>query len=220
MYWDANNLYGWAMIQDLPYSAFKFLSEKEINDFDLESISENSPIGYISEVDLDYCKKLHNSHSDYPLCPEKIEVSSNMLSKYCKDITDRYEINVGGVKKLIPNIGDKTKYVVHYKNLGYYLSLGIILIKIHRILSFRQSNWFKKYVGFNTEKRKKSTDEFNKNLYKLLNNCIYGKSIENIRKRINVKLINDQKTCVNKPIFISQKISDKNFVAVHCSKTI
>ena len=73
MYWDANNLYGWAMIQDLPYSAFKFLSEKEINDFDLQSISENGPIGYISEVDLEYCKKLHNSHSDYPLCPEKVK---------------------------------------------------------------------------------------------------------------------------------------------------
>ena len=146
-----------------------------------------------------------------------------MLSKYCKDIGDRYGIKVGGVKKLILNLGDKTKYVVHYKNLGNYSPLGIILVKIHRILSFRQSNWLKKCVDFNTDKRNKSTDEFNKNLRKLLNNCIYGKSIENIRRRINVKLINDQKTYqrrVNKPNFISQKISDKNFVAVHCSKII
>ena len=93
------------------------------------------------------------------------------------------------------------------------------LVEIHRILSFRQSNWLKKYIDFNTEK----TNEFNKNLYKLLNNCIYGKSIENQRKRINVKLINDKKVdqrCVNKPNFISQKINDKNFVAVHCSKTV
>ena len=99
---------------------------------------------------------------------------------------------MGGVKKLIPNLADKVKYVVHYKNLQHYLSLGMKLIKIHRVLSFRPSNWLKKYVDFNTKKRQKSTDEFNKNLYKLLNNCIYGKSIENQRKRINVKLINDK----------------------------
>ena len=121
---------------------------------------------------------------------------------------------------MIPNLGDKIKYVVHYKNLGYYLSLGMKLVKIHRILRFKQSNW---YLEINTKERQESSDEFNKNLYKLLKNCIYDKSIENIRKRINVKLINDKKAyqrCVNKPSFISQKIFDKNFVAAHCSKTV
>ena len=103
MYWDANNLYGWAMIQDLPYCDFKFLSRAEINEFDL-NINENSPIGYILEVDLEYCKKLHNSHCDYPLCPEKIEISNDMLSRYCKDIADWYGIKVGGVKKLAPDL--------------------------------------------------------------------------------------------------------------------
>ena len=117
MYWDANNLYGWGMIQGLPQSSFKFLSQKEIDKFHL-NVSENSPIGYILEVDLKYCKELHDSHSDYPLCPEKIEVNSDMLSKYCKDIADWYDIKVGGVKKLIPNLGDKVKYVVHYKILN------------------------------------------------------------------------------------------------------
>ena len=151
-------------------------------------------IGYILEVDLEYCKELHDSHSGYPLCPEKIEVSSGMLSKYCKDIADWYGIKVGGVKKLISNLGDKVKHVIHYKNLQYYLSLGMKLVKIHKILSFRQSDWLKKYVDFNTKKRQERSDEFNKNLDKLLNNFIYGKSIENIRKRINVKLINDKNT--------------------------
>ena len=117
MYWDANNLYGWAMIQDLPYCGFKFLSQKEIDEFGL-NISENSPIGYILEVELEYCKNLNDSHSDYPLCPEKIEISSDMLSKYCSDIADQDGIKVGGVKKLIPNLSDKVKYVVHYKILS------------------------------------------------------------------------------------------------------
>ena len=149
-------------------------------------------MGYILEVDLEYCKELHDLLGDYPLCPEKIEVRSDMLSKYCENIADWYNMKVGGVKKLFPNLDDKVKYVVHYEDLKYYLSLGIKPIKIHRILSFKQSNWLKKYVDFNTKKRQESTDEFNKNLYKMLNNCIFGKSIENQRKRINAKLINDK----------------------------
>ena len=145
------------------------------------------------------------------------------MSRYCKDIADWYGTKIGGVKKLIPNLGDKIEYVVHYKNLKYYFSLGMKLVKIHRILSFKQSSWLKKYVDFNTKERKQSGDEFNRNLYKLLNNCIYGKSIENQRKRMNAKLVSDQKTYlkyVNNPNFISQKMFDKSFVAVHCSKTV
>ena len=223
MYWDMNNLYGTCMILDLPYGCFKFLSEKEIEGFALNSIPENSLIGYILEADLEYCKKLHDNHNDYPLCPEKTEISHDMLSKYCKDIADWYDIKVGGVKKLVANLGDKIKYIVRYKNLLYYLSLRMQLIKINRILSFKQSNWLKSYTDFNTKKRQESSDEFNKGLYKPLNNCIYRKSIENQRKRMNVKLINDKKVyqrCVSKPNFISQKLFDKNFVAVHCSKTV
>ena len=86
---------------------------------------------------------------------KKIEVSNDMLSKYCKDIADWYDIKVVDDKKLIPSLSDKVKYVVHYRNLKYYLSLGITLIKTHRILSFKQSHWLKKHVDFNTKKDKK-----------------------------------------------------------------
>ena len=127
-------------------------------------ISENNKIGYISEVDLEYCKELHDIHRDYPLYPEKVEVKYEMLSKYCKDIVDRYHIKVGGVKKLIPNLNDKAKYVVYYKCLLYYLSLGTKLIKIHGILKFKQSSWLKEYTDFNTKKRRESNHEFNKGL--------------------------------------------------------
>ena len=199
------------------------MSEKEIKVFDLDSIAEKSLIGYILEVDLEYCWNLHDSHNDYPLCPGKIEVNYNMLSKYCKDIVDWYDIKVGGVKKLIPNLYDKVRYVIHYKNLIYYLSLGMKLFKIYGVLKFKQGNWLKVFTDFSTIKRKEGNDEFNKNLYKLLNNCTYGKSIENIRKKLNVKLINDNKTyqkVVNKPNFVSQKITDKKFEAMHCKKKV
>ena len=141
MYWDANNLYGWAMNQPLPYCDFNFLTKKEISKFCLNSISENNPIGvYILEVDLEYCKIFHDSHGDYPLAPEKLKISSDMLSKYCSDIANENGIKVGGVNKLGPNLRDKIKYVAHYKNLYYYLSLGMKLIKVHRILKFKQSS--------------------------------------------------------------------------------
>ena len=156
-------------------------------------------------------------HNDYPLCPEKIEVNSNMLSKYCSGIANKYGIKADGVKNLIPNLRDKIKYVVHYRNFQYYLSLGMKLVKVYRILEFKQSDWLKKFAEFNTKKRQESTDEFNKAFFKLPINCAYGKSMENIRKRINVKLINDNKEYLK---FISQKIFDKNFIAAHQIKTV
>ena len=95
--------------------------------------------GYLLEVELKYPDKLHELHYDYPLAPEKLAVSSDMLSKYCKKIADKYEIKVGDVKKLIPNLGNKTNYVVHYRNLQLYLSLEMKLTKIYGVLKFKQS---------------------------------------------------------------------------------
>ena len=223
-YSKSDDLYETVMSFDyLPYGNFKWLSKEEIERFDLDSIGENSRIGYTLEVDLVYPKELHDIHSDYPLCPEIVEVNYEMLSNYCKDIVDKYNIKVGEVRKLIPNLYDKIEYPVHYKNLIYYFSLGMELKKIHRILSFKQSNWLEVFIDFNTKKRQEINDEFNKNLYKFFNNCIYSKSIENATIKINVKLINDKKKyqkIVNKPNFMSQKIIDKNFVAVHCLKKV
>ena len=116
------------------------VKSKKISDFCLNSISENSSIGYILEVDLEYLSELHDLDNDYPLAPEKLEISQNMLSKYCSDIANEYEIKIGGVNKLVPNLGNKSKYVVHYRNLQLYLSLGIKLTKIHRVLKFKQSD--------------------------------------------------------------------------------
>ena len=160
-----------------------FLTKKEINKFCLDSITENSPIGYILEIDIEYSTELHDIHNDYPLAPEKIEISSDMLSKYCSDIANKYGIKVGGVKKIVPNLRDKVKYIVHYRYLQLYSKLGIKLIKVHRILKFKLSDWLKEYIEFNTEK----------NFFKLLVNCICGKCMENLRKRISVKSINNSK---------------------------
>ena len=100
-------------------------------------ISEKSENGYFFEVDLEYPVELHKLHNDYPLAPEKVDVSSDMLSKYFKEIADKYKIKIGNVKKLIPNLGNKTKYVLNYRNLQFYLSLGMKLTKIRRVLKFK-----------------------------------------------------------------------------------
>ena len=161
-YLDANNLYGWAMSQYLPYSGFKWLNQKEISDFCLNSISENSSIGYILEDDLGYPSELHDLHNHYPLAPEKLEISQNKLSNYCFSIASEYGIKIGGINKLVPNLDIKSKYVSHYRNLELYLSLGMKLTEVHRILKFNQSVWLKKYIDFNTNKRKNSGNSFEK----------------------------------------------------------
>ena len=133
-------------------------------------------IGYFLEVDLKYPDELHDLHNDYPLAPGKLAVTNDMLSKYCKEITDKYNIKVVDVRKLIPNVGNKFKYVVHYINLQLYLSLRIKLTKIHRVLKFKQSDWMKKYVDVNTKKRKNAANDFEKDFFKLMINSVYGKT--------------------------------------------
>ena len=133
-----NYLYGWAMSEYLPYEGFKWI--ENVDKFDVMSINKKSLIGYLLEVEFEFADKIHELHNDYPLAPEKLAVSSDMLSNYCKKIADKYEIKVGNVKKLIPNLGNN---VVHYKNLQLYLSLEMKLTKIHRVLKFKQSDWMK-----------------------------------------------------------------------------
>ena len=153
-----NNLYFWVMRGYLPYGGIKLL--KNVDGFDVSSISEKSPIGYILEVDLEYPDKLHVLHNSYPLAPEKPAIPYDMLSDYCTTIADEYEIKVDDVEKLIPNLGNKTNYVLHYRNLQLYLSLGMKLTKIHRVLKFKLSDWMKKYIDFNTEKRTNAANSF------------------------------------------------------------
>ena len=189
----------------------------------MNSISKNSSIGYISEVDLEYLSEFHDLHNDYPLATEKLAISQNMFSKYCLNIANKYGIKIGGVNKSVLNLGNKSKYIIHYRNLQLYLSLGMKLTKVHRILGFKQSDWLKKYIHFNTDIRKNAAISFEKNYFKLMNNSVFGKAMENLRKRINVKLVNNAKDYVrsiSKPSFVSQKIFSKNFVAIHEIKPV
>ena len=153
------------------------------------SVSKKYITWYFLGVDLKYPDELHILHNDYPPAPEKRAISSDMLSNYFKRIADMYEIKVGDVKKLIPNLGHKTNYVVHYRNLQLHLSLRMKLTKTHRVLEFKQSDWMKKYIYFNTKKRINAANDFEKDFLKLMINSVYGKTMENLRKRMNVSKI-------------------------------
>ena len=146
-----------------------------------------------------------------------------MLQKYCKNNADKYEIKVGDVKKLISNLGNKTNYVVHYRNLQLYLPLGVKLTKIHRVPKFKQSDWMKKYISFSTEKRMNAANNFEKDFFKLMINSAYGKTMENLRKRINVRLANkaeDFLKCTSRPTYITHKIFGEDYAAIHEIKPV
>ena len=120
-------------------------------------------------------------------------------------------------------MGDKTNYVVHYRFLQLYLSLGMKLTQIHRVLKFKLSDWMEKYINFNTEKRKNAVNSFEKYFFKLMLNSVYGKTMENLRKRISGKLVNNEKVYLkhtSKPTFISTKIFDNSYAAIHEIKSV
>src|SRR6218665_285202 len=113
--------------------------------------------GYILEVDLEYPAHLHCKHNDYPLAPEKIAVKAHMLSPHMHEIAKELDLNIhnnNNIEKLIPNFYPKKTYVLHYRNLQFYLQMGLVLVKTHRILEFEQLKWLKPFINFNTEKRK------------------------------------------------------------------
>ena len=204
MYLDANNLYGWAMSQKLPVHSFKWMSNKEIeNIFNNQIVQVWKKTPCILEVDLEYPEELHDLHNDYPLCPERVECDK-------------------GVKKLIPNLRNKNNYVVHYKTLIQYLNLGMELKKIHRGIKFIECDFLKPYIDKNTNLRTQAKNNFEKDFFKLMNNSVFGKTMENIRNRVNVKLVDTGeqfKKLTAKPNYESRKIFNENLVSVHMKKT-
>jgi DNA polymerase type B, organellar and viral len=203
-YLDANNLYGWAMSQDMPYANFSWMPSEE-----WEKIgNEGAGIGYFLEVDLAYPEHLHELHSDYPLAPEhRVPPSS------------RYG------KKLLTTLFAKEKYIVYYKTLWLYLSLGMELTRIHRVVRFDESPWLAPYIELNTTERQNSKNDFEKDFFKLMNNSVFGKMIENVRKRRRVKIATTWEgrsgagALIAAPHFHSRQIMDEDAVIIELNKT-
>ena len=168
MYLDSNNLYGFAMSQPMPTGGFQWI---DYSDQILDTPADSSN-GFILEVDLAYPPALHADHNDYPLAPEKMTVSKDQMSPYQKMLIDGLGVSSISCEKLVLNLMNKSRYVVHYRNLQLYLSLGLKLTKVHKVLQFQQSPWMAPYIAKNTKLRTAATNDFEKDFYKLMNNAV------------------------------------------------
>ena len=200
---DANNLYGAAMSEKLPMNGFNWVSD--ILGIDKKFVksynNKNSSKGYILEVDVDYSSKLQKSHSDMPFLPERMKIDKT--------------------KKLVCNLHDKKKYVVHISILKQALDQGLKFKKVHRVIEFNQKAWLKKYIDINTELRKKASNDFEKDFFKLMNNAVFGKTMENVRKHRDIKLVKTdckRNKLVSEPNDHTMKLIEENLSIIEMKK--
>ena len=201
-YLDANNLYGWAMVQNLPTHGFLWKKEEDFTTENIDELAKKDKRGYLLEVDVDYPKGLHENPNELPFLVEKKEI--------------------GREEKLVPNLKRKKRYVVHIKALDEALKHGLKLKKVHRVIKFQQSRWMKAYIMLNTRLRKDAKNEFEKDFFKLMNNSVFGKTMENIRNHKDMKLVTSDKKYlkyVMKPNFKDGHPFSKHLFAVEMGKT-
>lgn len=183
IYLDANNLYGWAMSQFLPYDGIEFKNDISIDEV-LETPDEN-PWGYVVECDLIFPKEIHNKLKQFPPAPENLIPNDEWMSDYQLNLKKQLNIK-SKCSKLIPHLFEHKNYCIHYRNLKYLVELGVKIGNIHNIVSFYQKPFLKPYIDFNTEMRKNAKNEFEKDFFKLMNNAVFGKTMENVKNRINI----------------------------------
>ena len=202
-YLDANNLYGAAMSEKLPIDGFKWVNDiSGINEKFVKSYDKKKSVkGYILEAHADYPNKLHKLHSDMPFLLERIKIDKT--------------------QKLVCNLRDKKKYVVHISILKQALNHGLKLKKVHRVIEFNQEAWLNKYIDINTELRKKAPNDFEKDFFKLMNNAVFGKTMENVRKHGDIKLAKtDHKRhkLVSEPNYHTMKLISENLSIIEMKK--
>ena len=201
-YLDANNLYGKAMTEKLPVRGFRWIEDISKRDEDFAKVyNKNDNKGYILDVDVDYPSKLQNHHSDLPFLPERMVINNT--------------------KKLVCNLYDKKNYIVHINVLKQALDHGLKFKKVHRIIEFEQEAWLKEYIDVNMELRKKATKDFENDFFKLMNNVVFGKTMENVRKHRHIKLAKSDKKrnkLVSEPNFHTMKLIDNNLAIIEMRK--
>ena len=201
-YLDTKNLYGMAMTEKLPVQGFKWMDDiSMINEEFVKSYNKNSSKGYILKVDVDYPCELQNLHSDLPFLPKRMVVNKT--------------------KKLICNLQDKKDYVVHINVLKQALGHGLKLMKVHQVIEFDQEECLKEYINLNTELRKNAANDFEKDFFKLMNNAVFGKTMENVRKHRDIKLVRTDKKrnkLVSEPNYHTMKLIDDNLAIIEMRK--
>ena len=183
LYIDATKLYGHSMSQPLPFDGIKF--DNNVTLEDILNTPDDNDIGYFVEVDLTYPNNIKEKTKNFPFAPVNKKINTDDFNNYMKEIRPNTYVQSN---KLICDWSDKKNYLVHYRMLKFYIRYGLIVAKVHSVISFKQSRWLEKYISFNTQKRNKAKNDFEKDFYKLLNNAFYGKTMENVRNHL-------KKTC-------------------------
>ncbi len=213
---DANNLYGGVMREPIPFGGLEWVDDVSLEE--ILSTTDDAEHGYFVVVDLEYPHELHDSHDDYPMAPEHMKPEFEMLSEYQKSFGKR----AAPGKKLLQTLYDKTDYVCHYRNLKFYIRHGLKVTALKRVLRFKQKTWMAKYIDINTELRKTATTDCQRDLGKLLNNAVFGKSMEDLLKRVNIKLVTTEKESnqeTSKPNFKKFTTFQENLAAVTLGRT-
>ena len=224
-YIDQNNLYGNALRKPLPHSEFSWAEDLSVftRDFIL-SLDEEGEWGYTFEVDLGYPEHLHHTTADFPLAPETGEITQDMFSNYMTTLYHTLNpptTTFKPIRKLLLTLYDRKHYFVHYAVLKFYLAMGLILDKVHRVIKYKQKPWLREYIDFNSRQRALSRNDFDKAFYKLKNNALFGKTMEDVRKRINYKLVTDEEKFIKlarSPFFHDRDIITEDIVGVHMLK--
>ena len=223
-YLDANNLYGWAMSLPLPKKNFHWKRVMPTEE-QIMKVKWNSWKGWILKVDLEYPAYLHDAHNNnYPLAPEKKVIKAEQMSEYQRRLMNDLDLTMPNTDKLVLTLEDKEKYVTHYSNLQFYLRQGMRLKKVHRVIEFDQEPWMEPYIRMNTEFRKQAKSDFKTDFYKLMNNSVFGKTMENLRNRVDLKIVRDLETdkirkLLSVPSFDRFTVFGNDMAGIHMRKT-
>ena len=230
-YIDQNNLYGSALSKPLPHSEFTWLGSDDIKYFsnpdNILKLDDEGEWGYLFEVDLDYPQSIHDTTSDFPLAPESGYVTADMFSPYMTSFREEINKAQGSTKsfkpcrKLLLTQYNKKDYIVHFCILKFYLKMGLILCDVKRVIRFKQKRWVQRYIDYNSKKRSQAKNSFEKDYYKLKNNSLFGKMMEDVRKRMQYKLVNNVEKfekLMSSPLFLDRDIISEDVVGVHMLK--
>ena len=202
-YWDVNNLYGWAMSQKLQVNNFEWIKDtSQFNEDFIKNYTEESDEGYFLEVDVQYLEKIHELHDDLPFLAEGMKIEK--------------------VEKLVANLHDNTEYVIHIRNLKQALNHGLVLKKVYKVIKYNQNASLKPYIDMNIDLRKKAKNDFEKDFVKLMNNAVFGNTMENVRKHRNIKLVTTERRrnyLVSEPNYYTTNSFLKDSLATEMKKT-
>ena len=224
-YLDANNLYGWAMCKKLPIREFTWAKKPSIyTEQAIKMYDEDNDYGAILEIDVEYPPMARVKHKDLSFSPQPKKI--NKVHKFVTTVDDKVKNHVttlnDEVHKLVTTLDDKEKYVIHITSLKQALDRGLKLRKVHRVIEFKQEAWLKPYIDMNTDLRKDAKNVFEKDFFKLMNNSMFGKTMENVRNHRDIKLVTanaQRRKYVSKPNYMTSKCSSKDLMTIEMRKT-